>query len=151
MVIHRGALPAGPEVVHADRERNRQPNRRPQAVTPQPSLKAKHVVGGNPKPATLSALVETATKCLATAASSFAAAKTTHGPCWRAWFLAVNVFDATTKRVSQIQLEERLGDVRAVYVRHKNCTVAFRVGFKASVTMTGPKSEPPMPMLTTVL
>ena len=63
----------------------------------------------------------------------------------------VKVLEAMMKRVvSGIEPLERLGDVRAVDIGDE-VDAQLRVWHRAcsaSVTITGPRSEPPMPMLT---
>ena len=64
----------------------------------------------------------------------------------------VNVLDATMNSVvSGSQRAQRLGDVRAIDVGHEvqGADRSRGKGASASVTITGPRSEPPMPMLTT--
>ena len=101
-----------------------------------------------------SALVDRATKCLATALSSPAAARNQRRAVWALVMVSwvVKVLEATRKSVvSGSNPLERLGDVGAVHVGDEvHAQVrACRRASAPCVTILGPRSEPPMPMLTT--
>ena len=102
---------------------------------------------------TSASLVEIATKCFAIAASSLARARN-HSRAERALAIVscvVNVFDATVKSVvagwSDRSVSARCApstfDTKCV--RGPSCVY----GVSACATIAGPRSDPPMPMLTT--
>mmetsp|Transcript_11067 Transcript_11067/g.37682 ORF Transcript_11067/g.37682 Transcript_11067/m.37682 type:complete len:209 (-) Transcript_11067:184-810(-) len=106
-----------------------------------------------PKALQPSVLVERATKCCATAASG--------APPWRNHALAlcalvivswvVKVLEATTKSVVAGSRARRVSAMCVPSTLLTKCTRRSRLlyALRASVTITGPRSEPPMPMLTT--
>mmetsp|Transcript_47568 Transcript_47568/g.97269 ORF Transcript_47568/g.97269 Transcript_47568/m.97269 type:complete len:283 (-) Transcript_47568:172-1020(-) len=104
-----------------------------------------------PNFSTAGALVLMATKCLATAASSFSAS-TSHCLAVPAFIIVscvVNVLEHTRKRVVSGSSPLSVSVTCVPSTLETNFTsssVAYDLS--ASVTMTGPRSEPPMPMLT---
>ena len=102
---------------------------------------------------TSSALVETATKCFATAFSSLSAAR--HQS--RAVFALVmvssvtNVFEEMTNRVSagSIPHVDSTKSVPSTFETNSKRRFRSLKWRSASWAMTGPRSEPPMPTLTT--
>ena len=106
-----------------------------------------------PKAATASALVETATKCFAIAPSSPKARSTQSRaePALAIVSWVVKVFEETIKSVSAgsrsrtasaKSVPSTLDTNRSVRLRSLLCRSAWQA-------ITGPRSEPPMPMLTT--
>ena len=109
--------------------------------------------GAMPNFLTSASFVEMATKCLAIAASSFARARN-HSRAERALVIVswvVKVFDAIVNSVvagcSERSVSARCApstfDTKCV--RGPSCVY----GVSACATIAGPRSDPPMPMLTT--
>jgi hypothetical protein len=107
-----------------------------------------------PNPATSLALVDSATKCRATASLPARSLSSSQLRAERAlvrvsW--VVNVLDAT---MNSVRSGSRSATVSARWVPSTLDTKwaripGFQYGLSASVTITGPRSEPPIPMLTT--
>ena len=105
-----------------------------------------------PKSWTRSAFVETATKCFATAVSSPPVrAASPGGPRVRERLdRRKGLRDDDEERRLRIEVSGRLGEVGAVHVRDEPVAAsAIAEGRKARVAIAGPRSEPPIPMLTT--
>ena len=108
--------------------------------------------GSMPNSATRSAFVDTATKCRATASSPSAA--TIHARAARAFSsvsIVPNVFETTTNSVragsrSRVACQKSLPSTFETK-RHVSSGCAYEAS--ASVAISGPRCEPPMPMLTT--
>ena len=108
-----------------------------------------------PNLATSSAFVETATKCLATAASSPPRPRSNHA---RAVLRVRHRLEGRERlrghdeeRLRGVEVARRLDEVGAVDVRHE--AERPRPPLKArsaSYAMTGPRSDPPIPMFTTL-
>ena len=110
--------------------------------------------GSMPNARTASALVETATKCFATAASSPPSPPSSHARAERAFVIVssvVNVFDETMKSVSS-GARSRVASTRSVastFDTNRNVMSRRLKWRSASYAITGPRSEPPIPMFTT--
>ena len=105
-----------------------------------------------PKRSTSFAFVETATKCFATASSP--SAFVSQRRALSAFVIVscvVKVFDATMKSVRRGSSRDRVWTRCAPSTFETKCGLRSGRwnGFSASQTMSGPRSEPPMPMLTT--
>ena len=109
--------------------------------------------GSIPKSRTRSSLVDTATKCRATARSS-PSRETSQARAERALVsvsCVVKVLDSMTKSVVSGSTRARVS-ARSVPSRFETkCPVRSGRPYaaRAVATMAGPRSEPPMPMLTT--
>src|SRR5919197_643215 len=106
-----------------------------------------------PNASTSAALVETATKWRATAASSRSAASA-HSRAVRAFRIVsrvVNVLDETMNRVStgSRSLVASAKSVPSTFETNRNTRSRRAYARSASYAITGPRSEPPMPMFTT--
>ena len=121
-------------------------------LPPTQSQKTNIFSGAMPNFRTSASLVEIATKCFSICASSIAASRN-HLRAVCALVIVscvVKVFDAIMKSVVS---GERPFSVSAICVPsmfETKCVLicGLRYGTSASVTMTGPRSEPPMPMFT---
>ncbi len=105
-----------------------------------------------PNSPTAFALVESAAKCFATCLSSPAVAEE---PVARAVGVGHGFLGSESLGRHQEQSRFRIhvlqhfGDMGAIDVRDKVHVEVVLYGRSASVTMKGPRSEPPIPMLTT--
>jgi hypothetical protein len=119
---------------------------------PTQSQNSNMFAGSIPNARTSFSFVESATKCFATAASSFAAAKNqSRAVCaFVSVSCVVNVFEAMTNSVVSGRRFFNVSTMCVPSMFETKCARGPfpRYGFSASVTITGPKSEPPMPMLT---
>ena len=109
--------------------------------------------GSIPNFFTAVSLVERATKCFAMCFSSVASFRNQERAEWAlvkvSW--VVKVFEATRKRVEEGLQIRRTSTSWVESILETKCIFRSRreKGLRASVTMTGPRSDPPMPMLTT--
>mmetsp|Transcript_17542 Transcript_17542/g.45005 ORF Transcript_17542/g.45005 Transcript_17542/m.45005 type:complete len:212 (+) Transcript_17542:1398-2033(+) len=109
-----------------------------------------------PNADTASPLVESAAKCLAMEAGSVSL-ESSHSFADLAFVIVscvVNVFDAMRNKVVSASRSRRVSAMCVPSTLETKCTLSStpsaRVyGLSASVTMTGPRSLPPMPRLTT--
>ena len=108
-----------------------------------------------PNAATSFSAVETATKCFATALAlpSFSTSQSLAAPALDIVSWVVKVFEATMKSVCSAFTSRRVSArwVESTFETKKNFMLRFEYGVSAMFAMTGPRSEPPMPMLTTYL
>mmetsp|Transcript_56760 Transcript_56760/g.138099 ORF Transcript_56760/g.138099 Transcript_56760/m.138099 type:complete len:254 (+) Transcript_56760:3374-4135(+) len=109
-----------------------------------------------PKSDTAGPFVDNAAKCFAIDDLSPANASKTHFLAVPALVMVscvVNVLDAIKKSVVSGSHFLRISATCVPSTFEQKCIVKsrFEYGFKASQTITGPKSEPPIPILTTVL
>ena len=107
-----------------------------------------------PNAPTFSALVETATKCLATSASSpsWPVSQSRADVALASVSCVVKVLDTTMNSVSAAS-RSRVASAMSVpstLDTKRNCRSRWLKACSASYAMAGPRSEPPMPMLTTV-
>ena len=107
-----------------------------------------------PNSATFSALVDTATKCFATAASSPRAASAQSRALCALVIVSsvVNVFEQMMNSVSAGS-RSRVASTKSVpstFETNRNVRLRRLKCRSASYAITGPRSEPPMPMLTTL-
>ena len=108
-----------------------------------------------PNLATPSAFVETATKCFATAFSLPPRPASDHARAVCALVMVssvVNVFEETMKSVVAGS-RSRVASAKSVastLETKRNVMSRALYAFSASYAITGPRSEPPMPMLTTL-
>mmetsp|Transcript_13495 Transcript_13495/g.39841 ORF Transcript_13495/g.39841 Transcript_13495/m.39841 type:complete len:243 (-) Transcript_13495:104-832(-) len=109
--------------------------------------------GGMPNLEQPSVLVESATKCLATADSGAPALRNQALAEWALVMVSwvVKVLEATMKSVVSACTLRRVSAMCVPSTLLTKWTVMSRLekGLSASVTMTGPRSEPPIPMFTT--
>ena len=108
-----------------------------------------------PNSDTFSAFVDTATKCRATAASEPPSAPNTQSRAERAFVRVsnvVNVFDDTMNNVSAASnpCTASTRSAPSTLETNRNCISRREYGRKASYAIAGPRSEPPMPMFTTL-
>ena len=108
-----------------------------------------------PNSETPSALVETATKCLATASSAPSPASDHSRAVWALVIVSsvVKVFEEMMKRVSagiEVARASRRSRCRRRWRRSGRSSRGWSSGAAPRRPSPGPRSEPPMPMLTTL-
>ncbi len=155
------AKPTGPRAIASGVPTAESTEYRP----PTQSQKPKAFSGSIPKAATLSRAVETATKCLPMASNSASAdssmaltarsSRSSQSRAIRALVRVskvVKVLEATMNRVvsgsSPLVFSTTSVGSMLETKRHSRCSATY--GFSASYTITGPRSEPPIPIFTTV-
>ena len=108
-----------------------------------------------PNSTTAFSLVDRATKCLATWAASPDCCINQSLALWALVMVSwvVNVLEAIKNKVSSADITFRHSAICVPSTLDTKCTCipSTQKGFRASVTMTGPRSLPPMPMLTICL
>ena len=121
---------------------------------PTQSQKPNMLFGSIPNSLTFSSFVDTATKCLATAASSRNPSRS-HARAVEAFVSVssvVNVFDETMNSVSagsRPRVASQMSVPSTFDTNRKSISHRLKF-FRASYAIAGPRSDPPMPMLITV-
>ena len=152
--VHRRAARQQPlEHLRAQADGAGEAHRRPQRIAPaDPVPEGEHAVGANAERGRAPrALAETATRCWSPAGPSAARSQSRaafgvgHGLLG-----GEGLGDHDHQGLGGIEAGQRRGDLRPSTLAAKRSSIAARAGFSASQTSRGPRSEPPMPMWTTV-